>query len=64
MDTTTSGEEIVFVCDELVDAPVEPTEWDTPEEMMTYHQSLRESAIAKLKKIGLTEDEAKAVIGI
>jgi hypothetical protein len=64
MDTTTNGEEIVFVCTEVVDAPVEHTEWETPELMMAHHQALRDSAIAKLKNIGLTEDEAKAVIGL
>lgn len=66
MDTTTNDvqEMIVKVFDEYIEPPKEIPEWETPEMMMAHHQSLRESALAKLKKIGLTEDEAKTVIGI
>ena len=36
----------------------------SPDEMIAAQEQLKDSAIAKLKKLGLTEDEAKAVIGI
>lgn len=63
MDTTTNGEEIVFVCTEVIDAPVEPVEWETPEEMIAAHQEVKDAAVKKLTKLGLTLDEARALIG-
>ena len=67
MDTTISevindGTTVFF--DDFIEPPVEKQEWESPDQMITHQQSLRDSAILKLKKIGLTEDEAKAVIGI
>lgn len=36
----------------------------SPEEMIAAQQSVKESALAKLALLGLTEEEAKAVIGM
>lgn len=36
----------------------------SPDEMIAAQQSIRDSALAKLAKLGLTEEEAKAVIGM
>ena len=36
----------------------------SPEEMIAAQQSLKQSALAKLALLGLTEEEAKAVIGL
>ena len=36
----------------------------SPDEMIAAQQSLKESALAKLALLGLTEEEAKAVIGM
>lgn len=66
MATTTNdvvSDEPVAFFDEYIEPPQETPEWETPEEMMAYHQSLRESALKKLKNFGLTEEEAKTVIG-
>ena len=36
----------------------------SPDEMIAEQLKLKNSALAKLKKYGMTEDEAKAVIGL
>lgn len=36
----------------------------SPDEMIAAQQALKESALAKLALLGLTEEEAKAVIGM
>ena len=64
MDTTTKNEKIIFVCDTIIPAPVEKVEWDTPEEMIAAHNAVKDSAVKKLKDIGLTEEEAKAIVGV
>jgi len=46
----------------------ERTQWakdaETQQAAETAQAALKESALAKLAKLGLTEDEAKAVIGL
>lgn len=67
MDTTTSElpEDVpIAVFDDFIQPPIEVAEWATPDEMIAHHKSLRESAIAKLANLGLTEEEAKIVIGV
>lgn len=44
----------------LFDVP----EFETADEMIASHQSLKDSALSKLKNFGLSTDEAKAVIGL
>lgn len=42
---------------------IEPPEYKNPDDMIKQHVILKDSAISKLTKLGLTEDEAKAIIG-
>jgi hypothetical protein len=41
-----------------------PEKLPSPDEIFASQIILKEKALAKLEKLGLTEDEAKAVIGI
>lgn len=63
MDTTISNNDAAFFSDVIIQPPIEYEQWTTPDEMIAAHNEVRESAIMKLKKLGLTEDEAKAIIG-
>lgn len=42
---------------------IEQPEFATPDEMIAVQQGLKDSALSKLQKFGMTEEEAKAVIG-
>ena len=42
----------------------EVSEWETPDEMIAAHKAVKEAGLAKLVALGLTEEEAKAVIGL
>lgn len=42
----------------------EESEWETPDQMIAAHNAVKQSAVDKLKKIGLTEEEAKAIVGV
>lgn len=62
MDTTIN-EDVIFVNTEIVEPPKEFEEWESPGQMIAAHLAVKESALKKLAKLGLTEDEARAVIG-
>lgn len=63
MDITTN-EDIIFICDTIIPAPVEQCEWETPDEMIAAHKLVKDSAMQKLTAFGLTEEEAKAIVGL
>lgn len=51
---------IYFLENQLTEIP----EWETPQQMIDYHNQIKKAAAEKLEKLGLTLDEAKATIGI
>ena len=54
----------VYLVPELVTPIFDKPEFSTPDEMIAAQQAQKDMALNKLKKLGLTESEAKAVIGL
>ncbi len=42
----------------------EQSEWETPDQMIAAHKAIKDSAMQKLTAFGLTEEEAKAIVGL
>lgn len=60
-------EEIPAIIDETLFETIladHPDKMPSPDEIFAEKILLRESALEKLSKLGLTEEEAKAVIGL
>lgn len=65
MDTDNNNQEIIFEAGEPKEPLVfEGLTYDEWQKSLEDKEAHKVSALAKLAKLGLTEDEAKAVIGL